>query len=160
MHVRLLPSISLVPFAASATSLRVPALAGPDPIGVDLGDFSIVVGKQPTTSCSRLMATTLTYDGGRAPGRGAPGKRTGAPERIERSRGYLGREGRQGRAPGRGAPSDKMSSSARRERRASPAPAPAPIRSKKRGSEMDCRNSDCGSAKSDFDSKKTKLKGL
>jgi hypothetical protein len=46
MHVRLLPSISLVPFTAFATSLRVPALVGPDPIGVDLGDFSMATGKQ------------------------------------------------------------------------------------------------------------------
>jgi hypothetical protein len=154
MPVRLLPSISLVPFAASATSLRVSALTGPDPIGMDLGDFSMAAGKQPTTSCSRLTATALTYDGSRAPGRGAPGKRTGALERIP----WQGR--RQGRALGRGAPSDKTSSSARRQRRASPALAPAPIRSKKRGSEMDCRNSDCESAKSHPDSKKPKLNGL
>ena len=39
MPVRLLPS------AASATSLRVSALAGPDPIGMDLGDFSMAAGK-------------------------------------------------------------------------------------------------------------------
>jgi hypothetical protein len=75
MPVRLLPSISLVPFAASVTSLRVPALAGHDSIGVDLGDFSMAAGKQPTTGVV------------------GNGKRTGAPERIERSRGYLGREG-------------------------------------------------------------------
>jgi hypothetical protein len=54
MPVRLLPS------AASATSLRVSALAGPDPIGMDLGDFSMAVGKEPTTSCSRFTATRPT----------------------------------------------------------------------------------------------------
>ena len=54
MPVRLLPS------AASATSLRVSALAGPDPIGIDLGDFSMAAGKEPTTSCSRFTATRPT----------------------------------------------------------------------------------------------------
>jgi hypothetical protein len=54
MPVRLLPS------AASATSLRVSALAGPDPIGMDLGDFSMAAGKEPTTSCSRFTATRPT----------------------------------------------------------------------------------------------------
>jgi hypothetical protein len=47
MHVRLIPS------AASATSLRVSALAGPDPIWADLGDLSMAAAKDPTTSCSR-----------------------------------------------------------------------------------------------------------
>jgi hypothetical protein len=47
MHVRLIPS------AASATSLRVSALAGPDPIRIDLGDLSMAAAKDPTTSCSR-----------------------------------------------------------------------------------------------------------
>jgi hypothetical protein len=51
MPVRLLPS------AASASSLRVSVLAGPDPIGMDLGDFSMATGKEPTTSCSRFTAT-------------------------------------------------------------------------------------------------------
>ena len=51
MPVRLLPS------AASATSLRVSALAGPDPILMDLGEFSMAAGKEPTTTCSRLTAT-------------------------------------------------------------------------------------------------------
>jgi hypothetical protein len=46
MPVRLLPS------AASATSLRMSALAGPDPIGMDLGDFSMAAGKEPTGSVS------------------------------------------------------------------------------------------------------------
>jgi hypothetical protein len=54
MPVRLLPS------AASATSLRVSALAGPDSIGMDLGDFSMAVGEEPTTSCSRFTATRPT----------------------------------------------------------------------------------------------------
>jgi hypothetical protein len=92
MPMRLLPSISLVPFAASATSLCVPALAGPDPIGVDLGDFFMAAGKQRTTGVV------------------GNGKRTGAPQRIERSRGYLGREGDRAEDQGeehRGAPSDK-----------------------------------------------------
>jgi hypothetical protein len=51
MPVRLLPS------AASATSLRVSALAGPDPILMDLGEFSMAAGKEPTTTCSRLTVT-------------------------------------------------------------------------------------------------------
>jgi hypothetical protein len=54
MPVRLLPS------ATYATSLRVSALAGPDPIGMDLGDFSMATGKEPTTSCSRLTQRTNT----------------------------------------------------------------------------------------------------
>jgi hypothetical protein len=122
MPVHLLPSICLVSFAAFATSLRVSALAGPDPIGVDLGDFSMDAGKQPTTGVV------------------GNGKRTWALERIERSRGYLSREGDmaedQGEEPrstkDRGAPAPGEKSVGRGP--------PASIRSKKWGSEMDCRN--------------------
>jgi hypothetical protein len=52
--------VHLLPSAASATSLRVSALAGPYPIGMDLGDFSMTAGKEPTTSCSRFTATRPT----------------------------------------------------------------------------------------------------
>jgi hypothetical protein len=97
MPVCLLPSISLVPFAASATSLRVPALAGPHPIGVDLGDFSMAAGKQPTTGVV------------------GNGKRTGAPERIERSRGYLGREGDRAEVQGEERRRTRLQRSAGRE---------------------------------------------
>jgi hypothetical protein len=31
----------------------VSALAGPDPIRIDLGDLSMAAAKDPTTSCSR-----------------------------------------------------------------------------------------------------------
>jgi hypothetical protein len=50
--------VRLLPSAASATSLRVSALAGPDPILMDLGEFSMAAGKEPTTTCSRLTATS------------------------------------------------------------------------------------------------------
>jgi hypothetical protein len=78
--------VRLLPFAASATSLRVAALADPDPIG----DLSMAAGKQPTTSYSRAVSAVLIHEerrGGsrttylrerrRAPGRGAPSSAVG-----------------------------------------------------------------------------------
>lgn len=53
VDVPLLPSIALAPFAASATSLRATTLTNPDAIGLELGAFSMVVGKQPTTGVDR-----------------------------------------------------------------------------------------------------------
>jgi hypothetical protein len=77
--------VHLLPFAASMTSLRVAALAGPDPIG----DLSMSAGKQLTTSCSRAVSAVLVHE-----------ERRGGPTTT-----YL-REHR--RAPGRGAPSSAV----------------------------------------------------
>jgi hypothetical protein len=66
-------------------------------------------------------------------------------------------DGAQAEDRGEGALGERSAQESRRTRRT---PARAPLRSKKRGSEMDCRNSDCGSAKSHSDSKIPKLKGL
>jgi hypothetical protein len=98
MLVRLLPS------ATSATSLRVSALAGPDPIGMDLGDFSMAAGKEPTTTYSRLTTIGKSTRERSTRERGAR-KEKGALERIP----WKGR--RQGRA-GRGASSENRERSA------------------------------------------------
>jgi hypothetical protein len=53
--------VRLLPSAASATSLRMSALAGPDPIGMDLGDFSMAAGKEPTGSVNAGMDMVYDY---------------------------------------------------------------------------------------------------
>jgi hypothetical protein len=60
------------------------------------------------------------------------------------------------------ASSSNQSAAREEERRGAPSDkgAPAPIRSKKRASEMDCRNSDCGEAKSHSDRKKTNVERI
>jgi hypothetical protein len=95
MPVRLLPLISLVPFTASATSLRVSALAGPDPIG----DLSMAKRKQPTTSCSRVVIAVLVHED-QAPGTARLAKeRTGGPSTRAEDQAPGPRRGGEGRGP-------------------------------------------------------------
>jgi hypothetical protein len=126
MPVRLLPS------AASATSLRVSALAGPDPTGMDLGDFSMAAGKEPTATCSRLTATgpsttrersksdrgatEETWALERIPWRGAPSRREATSRRSARQ----GEEERSGIARSSTKLTDLASRGALEERRSSP----------------------------------------
>jgi hypothetical protein len=94
-----------------------------------------------------------------APGRGAP---SSAQRRAEKTvgPGSSNQSAMEHRAEDRGEGALGERRSAQESRRTRRTPARAPIRSKKRDSEMDCRNSDCGSAKSHPDSKIPKLKGL
>jgi hypothetical protein len=179
MPVRLLPLISLVPFTASATSLRVSALAGPDPIG----DLSMAKRKQPTTSCSRVVIAVLVHED-QAPGTARLAKeRTGGPSTRYRAPGprtkHQGR-GEEGRAedhvPEEGAPSSSEHQG--EARRGAPggssgsderSGARSDERRRERAaswicsSSTDCRNNEFSSwtsAKSDSDSKNAKFNGL